>query len=385
MKRKPYLMSLLWAFILVTCLCPSSHAINYVCIDPGHGGSDSGAVGRVYHFPEKRANLRVSLAIRDTLENLGYPDSTIVVKMTRTTDVDVLNTDRARMANGTYPGYPKANQFLIIHHNATLSTTDTTTNGTETLWSSCYWTPEGWVRDNRVYLAMAVQGKMVETLNWHNRGVKDELDTIAYVVHRTTMISALPEISFITCKTIDSLFTFDSTYARKEAGSVYRGWRHYIENDPIITVKNHFGGYVSIDGVDRLSPYYGAYCPGEYHTIRAFNQWWEGDNYYYCKWWDGFPQEHGISVGYMDQTHTAYFSYDNYWVRVNYPNDPTHRFEIGKKMGIQWFADPGVYDPPWCWWTKVGIYLSRDGGNNYETIATDYAMTGEAKATIFGQ
>jgi N-acetylmuramoyl-L-alanine amidase len=35
---------------------------NYVCIDPGHGGMESGNIGRVYGLLEKDADLGVGLA-----------------------------------------------------------------------------------------------------------------------------------------------------------------------------------------------------------------------------------------------------------------------------------------------------------------------------------
>jgi len=377
-------MRIKWIFLaaLILTFTPSMstvcYGINYVCIDPGHGGSDSGAVGRVYHVPEKDANLSVGLALRDTLENLGYPDSTIVVIMTRETDVWVSYVQRAAIAMGSNPFSAKADQFLIIHHNAAWDTTDTSTNGTETWWSSCWHTPEDSTRDYDSLLAMAVQGKMVETLNWRNRGIKDGYDTLAYVLHHTTMISAYPEISFITCKTIDSLFYFDTTYARKEAGSVYRGWRHYIAEDPIIVVRNHFiGGEVLVDGIYRMSPFHGAWYPNEWHSIGAFDQygydqWGEPHYYQYCRWSDGGAQQHEILVGYVDEVYTACFSWGSYYVNVDEPNGG-ETYEIDQTMTIGWYADPGVYDPPECGFTVVDIYLSRNGGQSYdEEIVTGY-------------
>ena len=307
--------------------------------------------------------------------------------MTRRTDQDVLNTDRARMANGTYPGYHKADQFLIIHHNAPGGdTTNTTTNGTETWWSTCYNTgpPECSVRDNRPYLTMSVQGKMLETLNWRNRGIKDGLDTLAYVLYKTTMISALPEISFITCKTIDSLFYYDTNYPRKEAGSVYRGWRHYIENDPIITIKNYFdGGDVLVDGVSRGSPFLGAWCRDEQHNIGACNQWgydkWGQTHWYtYCRWNDSGAQQHNIQVPAADAVYTSYFSWSSYHVNLIVPNGGEN-YAIGQNMVVRWYVDPGSYDPGSSFGTGVNIYLSRDGGQTFnEVIATNIPAGGDS-------
>ncbi|PWK05291.1 N-acetylmuramoyl-L-alanine amidase family protein [Tumebacillus permanentifrigoris] len=71
-----------------------------ICIDPGHGGPDPGAVGA--HLRESDINLRVSLLLRDALVRSG-----VRVLMTRETDVLPLKSGtigedlayRARLAN----------------------------------------------------------------------------------------------------------------------------------------------------------------------------------------------------------------------------------------------------------------------------------------------
>lgn len=77
-----------------------------VCIDPGHGGNDSGAVAN--GIREKDANLAVSLLVRDMLQSQG-----IEVLMTRETDVYVSYQDRVNLANSK-----RADAFISIHHNA---------------------------------------------------------------------------------------------------------------------------------------------------------------------------------------------------------------------------------------------------------------------------
>lgn len=64
-----------------------------ICIDPGHGGSDSGAVtdqGRT----EKETNLRCALMLRPMLEARGFQ-----VQMTRTGDTWLSLADRCKIAN----------------------------------------------------------------------------------------------------------------------------------------------------------------------------------------------------------------------------------------------------------------------------------------------
>ena len=67
----------------VTALVPPAQAATgiIIAIDPGHGGSDSGAVAN--GLREKDLTLEVSLALKEELES--YDGVTVV--MTRSTDV----------------------------------------------------------------------------------------------------------------------------------------------------------------------------------------------------------------------------------------------------------------------------------------------------------
>lgn len=76
-----------------------------LCIDPGHGGSQLGAISPrgVY---EKDLNLEVALKLRDELIKLGKQ-----VIMTRETDIDVSLARRVEIS-------AKADLFISLHHNA---------------------------------------------------------------------------------------------------------------------------------------------------------------------------------------------------------------------------------------------------------------------------
>jgi len=80
-----------------------------IVLDPGHGGSDPGAVGN--SVKEKDINLKISLATRDALKDYDG----ITVKMTRTKDVYVSLAARAAMGKG-------AALFVSQHNNAFNST-----------------------------------------------------------------------------------------------------------------------------------------------------------------------------------------------------------------------------------------------------------------------
>ena len=88
-------------------------------LDPGHGGTDSGAVNTKYGLTEKAQNLDVARRLEALLEGDGY-----TVCMTRTTNSETLsNNDRYTYANKT-----GAKVLVSIHMNgASNSSTDYTT------------------------------------------------------------------------------------------------------------------------------------------------------------------------------------------------------------------------------------------------------------------
>lgn len=77
-----------------------------VFIDPGHGGSDSGAVA--FGLVEKEINLIVAKELKKLLLNAGFE-----VKLSRETDAYVGLRERANMANEW-----NADIVISIHHNA---------------------------------------------------------------------------------------------------------------------------------------------------------------------------------------------------------------------------------------------------------------------------
>ena len=147
-----------------------------VCLDPGHGGTDPGAVGDYYN--EKTANLDVSLEARDYLELV----SGVVVGMTRTTDVTVSLADRCAFANSG--GYDR---FMSQHHNAF----DTHVQGTETY---CHTDSLGGPSQD---LRDEVHPEILWAFGYNDRGTKT---ANFYVLRYTTMPSILGEGSFIDYK-----------------------------------------------------------------------------------------------------------------------------------------------------------------------------------------
>jgi N-acetylmuramoyl-L-alanine amidase len=143
-----------------------------ICIDPGHGGVDPGAVGPT-GLKEKDVNLAVSLKLAELLKPIAE------VKLTRTRDVAVSLKDRAAVANSWGADY-----FISVHTN---SFTDRKVGGVET-WAYA----KGGQGEK---LAKAVQAELVKVTGFANRGVK--FNSGFAVLRDTRAPAILTETGFI--------------------------------------------------------------------------------------------------------------------------------------------------------------------------------------------
>ena len=153
-----------------------------VCIDPGHGGTSSGAVlGSRY---EKDDTLRLSLLVRDILTDRGY-----TVVMTRDNDSDVSLEERCKIANKA-----RASLFVSIHRN---SSTSSSAVGMEMWVHSSAPTDDTLLAQNILDCLDAVgipQNRGIHT------GYRDGDDLNYYINRNTKMPSVLAEIGFISSK-----------------------------------------------------------------------------------------------------------------------------------------------------------------------------------------
>jgi N-acetylmuramoyl-L-alanine amidase len=95
-----------------------------ICLDPGHGGSESGAIG-CGGMTEADINLGISLKLRDLLEREGAH-----VIMTRTTNAEVSLAKRVEIANQN-----NVDILLSVHNNALPDGRDPwTEHGTSSYW-----------------------------------------------------------------------------------------------------------------------------------------------------------------------------------------------------------------------------------------------------------
>ncbi len=141
----------------------------YIVIDPGHGGSDCGAIrNNIY---EKNITLDVSKRVTALLEKKGY-----IVTMTRDTDKTVSLQERVDISEEIEPDI-----FVSIHVN---SSNNTAPNGLET----------HYYKDNSLKLAKNIHASLLNHINANDRGL---FKSKFYVINHTTAPAVLVEIGFL--------------------------------------------------------------------------------------------------------------------------------------------------------------------------------------------
>ena len=146
-----------------------------ICIDPGHGGYDPGAVNHNVGVTEKALALKIAALLGGELASRGYD-----VFFTRELDTFIPLGFRTKIANNE-----KADLFISIHLNAAA---DPAAQGIET------WYYEGSRESER--LAAIVQRELKDQFLAKNRGIKSTRGF--YVLKHTAMPAILVETGFIT-------------------------------------------------------------------------------------------------------------------------------------------------------------------------------------------
>ncbi len=175
-----------------------------VCLDPGHGGSDTGANNQDLY--ERDLNLRVAERVESILENDGYK-----VYMTRTTnDPYLTNNDRVTFCNG------KNTDILVaIHQNYF---TDSATDYTTALYYN----------QNSRGLAASLANAEAARLGTTNNGIASFDDG---ELMRAKMPAALVEGFFISSDREYSLISAaGSTRLADEASGIVQGVENYFKN-----------------------------------------------------------------------------------------------------------------------------------------------------------
>lgn len=153
-----------------------------IYINPGHGGTDSGAVG-IGGRQEKADNLWYASAVAEKLRAAGHD-----VKLERDGDYLINVKDIAEMANAWGADY-----FLAFHRNSY----DGSAAGVECLIVSN-------ASEKSRELAQAIVNKLA-AVGFENRGVKVQ-DKNTYVLSHTTMPATTIECGFVDSQTDNALF-----------------------------------------------------------------------------------------------------------------------------------------------------------------------------------
>ncbi|WP_312258718.1 N-acetylmuramoyl-L-alanine amidase family protein [Megamonas funiformis] len=184
-----------------------------ITIDPGHGGSDSGAVGP-NGYTEKEGAFAISQKVASILNQSGAK-----VVMTRDSDVDVYgpnasarNELQARVDVGNNAN---SDIFVSIHCNAFVNPA---ANGTQTFYYGSSYQGQR--------LAQSIQEKMIEANGLRDRGIST---CNFYVVKHSYMPAVLIETAFITNYDEEALLS-DDEWRTTMAKAIAEGINEYFSN-----------------------------------------------------------------------------------------------------------------------------------------------------------
>ena len=211
LQSKITAMNKLFTIILVTVvalLVPSfitpqsiKASVKSVCVDPGHGGSDTGAING--SLTEKTLNLDIANRLANLLSYNGY-----TVYQTRTDDTTLSNNDRYTFCNSR-----GANILVSIHHNGS---TNTSLDYSQALY----------MKKIDVDLAKAIVNSVSAKLGTDNHGISR---FASGVLLKAKMPAAISESFFLTSTYEYNLLNSSIVDRRQdEAQAVYEGIVNYF-------------------------------------------------------------------------------------------------------------------------------------------------------------
>ncbi|MBU0477759.1 N-acetylmuramoyl-L-alanine amidase [bacterium] len=191
--------------------------IKVIVIDPGHGGHDSGAVGRhkrglifSYKIKEKDINLDIAKQVKKYLRST---DTRVI--LTRERDKFISLKHRVELAKKY-----KADIFVSIHANAAW---DKKMMGIETYYPDKARNKSGSLKKESIKLAESIHESLIRHMGSKDRGVKD---TMFYVLRKAYMPAVLVEVGFIS-NYYDAKLLKKSSYRKKVAQIIAQGILEY--------------------------------------------------------------------------------------------------------------------------------------------------------------
>lgn len=184
-----------------------------ITIDPGHGGSDSGAIGP-NGYTEKEGAFAISQKVASILNQSGAK-----VVMTRDSDVDVYGPNASArnelQARVNVGNNANSDIFVSIHCNAFVNPA---ANGTQTFYYGSSYQGQR--------LAQSIQEKMIEANGLRDRGIST---CNFYVVKHSYMPAVLIETAFITNYDEEALLS-DDEWQTTMAKAIAEGINEYFSN-----------------------------------------------------------------------------------------------------------------------------------------------------------
>ena len=179
--------------------------IQKVCLDPGHGGTDSGAVGPT-GLNESYAALHIAKYVRR-----GFLDTGLEVFCTRSDDKYVSLPGRCEIANTGF-----ADLFLSIHCNAF---SNPMAHGGE-VWTSVGVTQADVVAQ-RIFESMAESFPKLQ-MRYDKTDGDDDKEAGFVVLKNTRMPAVLVEVAFIS-NPIEEAWLRDVGWKMRMAGAIVSG------------------------------------------------------------------------------------------------------------------------------------------------------------------
>lgn len=250
MKAAHKILLILGFLVFITNI--QSQVVKTIVIDAGHGGKDSGAIGKSGYY-EKKLVLAVALKVGKYIQD-NIPNVKVIY--TRDSDEFIELHERANIANKN-----NADLFISIHANSAGSSS---AHGTETFVLGLHKTednldvakrensvikyeedtdkhyaldlssPEGMIHlsmmqkaylDQSIQLAEKVQSQFTERVKRQDRGVRQAGFVVLY---KTTMPSILIELGFLT-NADEEKFLKSEEGQDYMASAIFRAIRDYTE------------------------------------------------------------------------------------------------------------------------------------------------------------
>lgn len=185
-----------------------------ITIDPGHGGSDSGAVGPTGLY-EKTATLKIGLNVAEMLKKSGAK-----VYITRKTDKDVYGPNASAtaelQARCNVGNWSNSDIFVSIHLDSFTSPSAQGTTG--------YYYVNGSYDSQK--LATYIKDGVIEQIGTPDRGAKT---CNFYVVKNTEMPATLVEVAFVSNPEEEAILKSESGI-EKAAKGIFNGIVRYFQS-----------------------------------------------------------------------------------------------------------------------------------------------------------